>query len=85
MNYTSLDAGRLNACCKILPAFYKELKTDKDVDLADAQLLSDDRPVFEKLNNKWNEEWRQTAIDGLFGRSSEVQNSVFPMKVVFSY
>ena len=29
----------------------------------DAQVLSDDRPVFDKLNNKWNEEWRQLAID----------------------
>jgi len=69
MNYTSLDAGRLNACCKILPPFYKELKTDKDVDLTDAQVLSDDRPVFEKLNNKGNEEWRQTAIDGLLAEA----------------
>jgi len=69
MDYTSLDAGRLNACCKILPPFYKELKTDKDVDLTDALVLSDDRPVFEKLNNKWNEEWRQTAIDGLLAEA----------------
>jgi predicted membrane-bound spermidine synthase len=65
MDYTSLDAGRLNACCKTLPPFYKELKTAKDVDLTDALVLSDDRPVFEKLNIKWNEEWRQNAIDGL--------------------
>jgi len=32
-------------------------------------VLSDDRPVFEKLNNKWNEEWRQTAIDGLLAEA----------------
>ena len=63
MDYASLDAGRLNACCKAFPPFYKELKTDKDVDLTDALVLSDDRPVFDKLNNKWNEEWRQLAID----------------------
>jgi hypothetical protein len=37
--------------------------TNKDVDLTDAQVLSDDRPVFDKLNNQWNEEWRQLAID----------------------
>jgi hypothetical protein len=65
MDYTSLNAGRPNACCKAYPPFYKGLKTDKDVDSTDAQVLSDDRPVFEKLNNKWNEEWRQTAIDGV--------------------
>ena len=63
MDYTSLDAGRLNACCKSFPPFYKELKTDKDIDLTDALVLSDDRPVFEKLNNKSNEEWRQIVID----------------------
>jgi len=65
MDYTSLDPGRLNACCKNLPPFYKELKTDKDIDLTDALVLSDDRPVFDKLNNKWNEEWRQLAIDNV--------------------
>ncbi len=63
MDYRSLDAGRLNECCKSFPPFYKELKTDKDVDLTDALVLSDDKPVFDKLNNKWNEEWRQLAID----------------------
>jgi hypothetical protein len=26
------------------------LKTDKDVDLTDALVLSDDKPTFEKLN-----------------------------------
>ena len=39
--------------------------TNKDVDLTDAQVLSDDSPVFDKLNNKWNEEWRQLAIDNV--------------------
>jgi spermidine synthase len=65
MDYTSLDAGRLNACCKSFPPFYKELKTDKDIDLTDALVLSDDRPIFEKLNNKSIEEWRQVVIDTL--------------------
>jgi predicted membrane-bound spermidine synthase len=63
LDYTSLDAGRLNACCKSFPPFYKELKTDKDIDLTDALVLSDDRPIFEKLNNKSIEEWRQVVID----------------------
>jgi hypothetical protein len=69
MDYTSLDTGRLNACCKSFPPFYKELKTDKDVDLTDALVLSDDRPVFDKLNNKWNEEWRQLAIDNVLAEA----------------
>ena len=63
VDYTSLDAGRLNACCKSFPPFYKELKTDKDIDLTDALVLLDDRPIFEKLNNKSNEEWRQIVIE----------------------
>ena len=84
MDYTSLDAGRLNECCKAFPPFYKELKTDKDVDLTDALLLSDDRPVFDKLNNKWNEEWRQLAIDNALTEVVKYKDSVFQMKVVFS-
>ena len=46
-----------------------------DVDLTDAQVLSDDRPVFDKLNNKWNEEWRQLAIDNVL---AEVANYKIP-------
>lgn len=65
LDYGSLDTARLNACCRGFPPFYKELKTDKDIDLTDALVLSDDRPVFDKLNNKWNEEWRQLAIDNV--------------------
>jgi hypothetical protein len=38
-------------------------KTDKDIGLTDALVLSDDRPIFEKLNNKSIEEWRQVVID----------------------
>ena len=64
-----MPEGSMNAA-KSFPPFYKELKTDKDIDLTDALVLSDDRPVFDKLNNKWNEEWRQLAIDNRTDRSS---------------
>jgi hypothetical protein len=60
---------------EVATAMQQNIDSILDVDLTDAQVLSDDRPVFDKLNNKWNEEWRQLAVDNVL---AEVANYKIP-------
>ncbi len=59
-----INDGRLNLCCQILglQLEYSDLITDSAIDLNDAIILTDDKPIFEKLNISWTEEWRKKRI-----------------------
>ena len=62
-DFHSIDDGRLNVCCKVMPHKYDELITDDEIALNDALVLTDDKPQLEILNSYWVEQWRKTTVD----------------------
>jgi len=75
-SFRHIDDKRLNLCCQILAYEYSELITDKEINCNDGLVLRDDRPIFEKLNIYWNEEWRKRRI---LSYSKELARNKFPI------
>jgi hypothetical protein len=62
----------INACCKNYPVDYQALAigiemnaSQHNVDLSDAAVLTDDKPLLLTLYNYSNEEWRQNTMKSL--------------------
>lgn len=75
---------RINTCCKEYPVDYQSLVISIEViaannplDLADAQILTDDRPALESLYNYSNEEWRTKIMESLMERRHTKTTPIF--------
>jgi spermidine synthase len=71
LDFHHIDEARLNECCREWPHLYNDLISDAPVDLADAVVLTDDKPNLEKINLYENEKWRSNAIGWILKRQTE--------------
>ena len=58
-----INESRLNLCCQMLAFEHSELITKDEVNLSDAIILTDDKPVLEKMNLATLEQWRVERIE----------------------
>ncbi len=58
-----IDESRLNLCCQILAFEPFELVSEDEIDTRDAIVFVDDKPVFNKINLPWTEEWRRRRVE----------------------
>jgi hypothetical protein len=59
----NINEDRLNLCCQMLAFEYYELLTDEEVDLSDAEILTDNKYVLEKMNLVTMERWRRDRLE----------------------
>jgi spermidine synthase len=65
LDFRQISNSRLNPCCKKYTHTYEDLITEKEIELHDAELLTDDKPQFESFNTYYNESWRKENIGAL--------------------
>ncbi|MCX6245948.1 MAG: fused MFS/spermidine synthase [Bacteroidetes bacterium] len=63
-DFTRIDSTKLNDCCRQKLRDRWTFVTDVPLDLSDAVILTDDRPMLEALNNYAAEYWRKLQIGG---------------------
>ena len=63
-NLNNINESRLNLCCKILAFEYSELITNEAINISDARILTDNKPMLEKMNIQSNENWRLERLEG---------------------
>ena len=75
---------KINACCKNYPVDYHSLVIDievvaagKNLDLRDAEILTDDKPALVALYNYSFEEWRSKALQNLLANRNAQQIPLF--------
>ncbi|MFC2094284.1 spermidine synthase, partial [Bacteroidota bacterium] len=59
----NINESRLNLCCKILAFEYSELITNEVIEISDASILTDNKPLLEKMNVLHSENWRAERIE----------------------
>ncbi len=63
LSVEQIDESRLNLCCQILAFEPYELVSEDEIDKSDAIVFVDDKPVFNKINLPWTEEWRRRRVE----------------------
>lgn len=77
LDFNQINESRMNACCRTLPHNYTNLFTNVTIDVDDAFVLTDDKPILERLNNFQNEEWRTNALAWILKRQTDNQIPYF--------
>ncbi|MFN3999120.1 fused MFS/spermidine synthase [Algoriphagus sp.] len=71
INFKTITEDRINPCCRYIPHEYDDLVSGEKIDIVDAFVLRDDRPVLDLLNTYNNEQWRKTAIGAIIQREKD--------------
>ena len=71
IDFHNIDERRLNECCRAWSHKYQELITENPLDLKDAYVLCDDKPLLEKINIFQNEQWRTNALGWIIKRQTD--------------
>ena len=71
IDFRTISEIRMNQCCTAWPHQHEELISEMPIDLVNAEVLTDDRPVLELYNTYNSEDWRNTAIGAIIQREKE--------------
>ena len=71
LDFHLIDNERMNVCCRLRPHKYDELISGAPINIADAFVLSDNKPRLEKINIYENEKWRSNAISWILKRQTD--------------
>lgn len=71
IDFHSIMEERLNLCCRTLAHSHDDLIANINFELEDAEVLTDNKPALELMNNQQNETWRRTAIGAIIKREKD--------------
>ena len=63
LNFNSINANRLNDCCKVMEFNHADIITETALSVTDGLVLHDDQPKLEVIGNYWNEEYRKSSLN----------------------